>query len=193
MIKKVVKEETNDETSGKNESAISSTEIENLKKELEEAKAQAAENWDKLLRKEAELQNSLRRAEIDVSNARKYGIERLAQELLAVIDSFDQALSKTNVQETSDKAMLEGMKLTYKVLLDSLEKFGIKEINPVGELFNPQFHEAMMMQETNEFKVNQIITVVQKGFLVHERVLRPARVIVAREKISEKAASKEEE
>ena len=155
-------------------------EPEALVKALEEAKAEAASHWDKLLRKEAELQNIRKRAETDVANARKYGFEKFAEELLVVVDSFDQALGHQSEYEGSAKAIFEGMELTYKVLLDAMSKFGISQINPVDEPFNPQFHEAIMMQESVAHKPNQVIAVVQKGFTVYDRVLRPARVIVAK-------------
>ncbi len=153
--------------------------MDGLVKQLEEAKEQAAQNWEKLLRKEAELQNIKKRADNDVSNARKFGIERFAQELLAVIDSFELAQG-VDANDSSATAIKEGMDLTYKALVDVLEKFGVKAVDPTGEAFNPQFHEAISMQESNEVAPNQVLMVMQKGFMVHERVLRPARVIVAK-------------
>lgn len=153
--------------------------IDGLVKQLEEAKELAAQNWEKLLRKEAELQNIKKRADNDVSNARKFGIERFAQELLAVIDSFEIAQG-VDANDSSAVAIKEGMDLTHKALIDVLEKFGIKAVDPIGEAFNPQFHEAISMQESSDVAPNQVLMVMQKGFMVHERVLRPARVIVAK-------------
>lgn len=152
-----------------------------LKKELEAAQEKAASNWDKLLRKEAELQNIRRRSENELANAHKYGIERFAQELLAVVDSFEQALAlNSKDSEESIETFVDGMNLTYKQLLGVMEKFGIKQIDPLGEPFDPQFHEAISMQESSETKPNHILAVLQKGFIVHERVLRAARVIIAK-------------
>lgn len=155
--------------------------VEALKKELQQAQEKAAENWDKLLRKEAEMQNVRRRSEIELANAHKYGVERFAQELLAVVDSFEQALSHhAQAPEESAKSFVEGMELTYKQLLNALEKFGVKQIDPIGEPFDPQYHEAISMQESADTKPNHVMAVLQKGFTVHERVLRAARVIIAK-------------
>lgn len=155
-------------------------ELAQLQTALEEAKAKADENWEKLLRKEAEFQNFRKRAETDVANARKFGIEKFASELLAVIDSFEQAKSIEINEDTKATSIMEGMDLTHKVLLDVLHKFGIEVLDPTGEAFNPQFHEAMSMQETADAKPNEVIMVMQKGFMLQDRVLRPARVIVAK-------------
>jgi molecular chaperone GrpE len=158
----------------------SALDFEQLQKALEEAKALAESHWDKLLRKEAEFQNFRARSEKDVANARKFSIERFAEELLAVVDSFEQALQIGAGEHNNAASIMEGLKLTHQVLIHVLDKFGVKAIDPAKELFNPQFHEAILMQETEEVAPNHVLTVVQKGFLVHERVLRPARVIVAK-------------
>lgn len=157
----------------------STAQLEALKKQLEQAQQKAQENWDLALRKEAELQNAKKIADRDVTNARKFGIERFAQDLLAVIDSFEQAKT-VEVKDESAKSIMEGMELTYKVLLDVMAKYGLKPINPEGEAFNPEFHEAISMQESDEVEPNKVLFVVQTGFMVHERVLRPARVVVAK-------------
>lgn len=174
----MTKKSHEDETSPSEEVVMNDTEA--LQKALEEATALANENWEKLLRKEAEMQNIRRRADNDVSNARKYGIERFAEELLAVVDSFEQALSIDADKEGAAKSMLEGIELTYNLLLGVMDKFGIKQLNPMNETFNPQFHEAIAMQESPDHEPNQIIVVFQKGFMVYDRVLRPARVVVAK-------------
>lgn len=147
-----------------------------LRKSLEEAQAEAKSNWEKLLRKEAELQNIQRRAAEDVDKARKFGTERMAQELLAVVDSFEQGL---RYEKNSD--LRDGMQLTYSLLLEILAKFGIKEINPaVADPFSPQCHEAISLQEAQDMDANRIVSVVQKGYFIHDRVLRAARVVVSR-------------
>ena len=159
------------------ESETESEEVTSLRKSLEESKLEAQENWEKLLRKEAELQNVQRRASIDVNNARKFGAERMAQELLAVVDSFEQGL----LYEKDDSKIKDGMQLTYTLLLEVLAKLGIKEINPAAaEAFDPSYHEAILMQDNKEMEPNKIIAVVQKGYFLHERVLRAARVIVSK-------------
>ncbi|MEY3182676.1 MAG: hypothetical protein RLZ35_661 [Pseudomonadota bacterium] len=131
---------------------------------------------DVRLRGLAEIENMRRRAQLDIENAHKYSIERLSRELLSVIDSLEQALAV----ESSDEPLKEGVQLTLKLLLDSLDKFGIQQINPVGEAFNPSQHEAISMQPTqNPTEVNTVLVVAQKGFTLKDRILRPARVVVA--------------
>lgn len=151
--------------------------IEFLEAELQKSEVKAQENWDKLLRAMAELENVKRRAERDVSSAHKYALERFAEELIPVMDSLDQALLSCGEDL---KAMREGISLTQKMFASVLEKFGVKVLNPLGQPFDPNFHEAMMMQESNEVAPNSVLTVIQKGYLLHDRLIRPARVVVAK-------------
>ena len=131
---------------------------------------------DLRLRGLAEIENVRRRTQLDIENAHKYSIERLSRELLSVIDSLNQALTV----ESSDDALKQGVQLTLKLLLDSLEKFGIQQINPLGETFNPAQHEAIAMQPTENAKeANTVLVVAQTGFTLKDRILRPARVVVA--------------
>ena len=160
-------------------------EKERLEKELREAKAKAQENWDLLLRTKAEIENVRRRASLDVEKAHKFSIESLARELLHVIDSLDKGLevSINGSEQTGSnqiESMQQGIQLTHKLFIDTLEKFGIKEINPLGEIFDPSKHEALSIQEREAVEHNSILMVVQKGFSIHDRILRPARVIVAK-------------
>lgn len=157
---------------------------ENVAELLEEARRKAAENWDLFLRTRADADNIRRRATIDVENAHKYGVERLARELLAVVDSLDHGLASASAGADSN-ALKEGMELTHKLLLDILTKFGILPINPVNEAFDPMKHEALTAQVNNDVEPNTILTVVQKGFTLQDRVLRPARVIVSKLDASE--------
>ncbi|MEJ2107198.1 MAG: nucleotide exchange factor GrpE [Acidiferrobacteraceae bacterium] len=154
-----------------------------LEQQLEAARAEAAENLDKFLRASAESENVRRRAQIDVENARKYGIERFATELLAVRDSLDLAL-QVDLQEAGEalKKMHEGIELTLRQLDTVFQRFSISPIDPAGEKFDPEKHQAMSMVETDELEPNHIVTVVQKGYLLHDRLLRPAMVIVAKAK-----------
>lgn len=148
-----------------------------VKQELEVAQKKAAENWDLFLRMRADSENIRRRALLDVENAHKYGIEKFSRELLSVVDSLDQGLSLAGSQ---DQGLREGLELTYKLLLSTLEKFGIKQLNPLGETFDPMKHEALSTQVNNEVQPNKILVVVQKGFILHDKLLRPARVIVSK-------------
>ena len=131
---------------------------------------------DARLRGLAEIENMRRRTQLDIENAHKYSIERLSRELLLVIDSLEQALTV----ESTDEPLKQGVQLTLKLLLDSLDKFGIHQIDPVGEAFNPAQHEAISMQPTeNPKEANTVLVVAQKGFTLKDRILRPARVVVA--------------
>jgi molecular chaperone GrpE len=146
---------------------------------VEETKRKAAENWDLFLRARADVENVQRRARADIENAHKFAIERFARELLTVADSLEHGLAASE-KEIEAKALREGMELTYKMLLDVFEKFGIKILNPVNETFDPKYHEAVSTQPTKELEPNKIMMVVQKGFTLNDRMLRPARVIVSR-------------
>lgn len=152
--------------------------IAKLEAALEEAKAKAAENMDIALRTKAEAENIRRRSENDVINARKYAIEKFASELLAVVDSIEQGL-QTSVDTEEAKAIQEGMELTLKMTLSTLEKFGIEQLNPIEEVFDPQLHEAMTMVPSPAHESNTIIDVFQKGYSLNGRLIRPARVVVA--------------
>lgn len=159
-------------------------EVGQIEKELEEVRGQAAENLDKYLRAKAEVDNVRRRAEQDVSNAHKYAVERFASEILAVRDSLDLA---RNVDLSGDNSeivqkMHEGLELTLKLLDDTFGKFGLTLVDPKGEKFDPNRHQAISVVESDEVAPNHVVTVVQKGYLLHDRVLRPAMVVVAKAK-----------
>jgi len=148
---------------------------------LEDARSKADEHWNLYLRTQAEMENLRKRAEKDLENAHKYALEKFALELLPVKDSLELGLAA--VEENRDEAvgrLREGTELTLKMLGAALEKFGIVEINPVGEAFNPEQHQAMTMQESGEAKPNSVLSVMQKGYALNERVIRPALVVVAK-------------
>lgn len=146
---------------------------------LAEAEAKAAENWDRYLRAAAELENVRKRAARDVEHAHKYALENFGRELLQVKDSLELGIA---AGESADAAaLLEGSEATLKLLSATLERFDIVELDPVGEPFDPQLHEAMTMQPSAEAAPGSVLTVIQKGYELNGRLLRPARVIVAAE------------
>lgn len=151
-----------------------------LEAKVKEAEDKASENWEKAIRALSELENTRKRAERDISNAHKFSVEKLAKELLPVIDSLENALASADETAGSQAAMREGVELTLKIFLGVLEKFSIKEYNPKGETFDPNLHEAMSMQPSNEVAPNTVVDVFQKGFTLHGRVIRPARVVVSK-------------
>jgi molecular chaperone GrpE len=146
---------------------------------LTDARSKADEHWDQCLRLQAEIENMRKRNERDLANAHKFALERFASELLPVRDSLEMSLLAT--EDNADITRLkEGNELTLKMLSGALEKFNIKEINPLNEAFNPEYHEAMSMQERQDVAPNTVVTVVQKGYLLNDRLIRPAMVIVSR-------------
>ena len=150
---------------------------------LAAAEAKAAENWDRYLRAAAELDNVRKRAVRDVENARKYALENFSRDLLAVRDSLEMGIDAAqNAGESADAgALLEGSEATLKLLSQTMERFGVEMLDPIGEPFDPEFHEAMTMQPSADAEPGSILTVVQKGFTLNGRLLRPARVVVAAE------------
>jgi molecular chaperone GrpE len=146
---------------------------------LARAEALAAENWNKYLRASAELDNVRKRAARDIEKARLFGVEGLAAELLAVADSLEMAL-ETGAQAPAE-TLLEGGRATLKQLLSALEKYGVKVVSPEGEPFNPELHEAISVQESATAEPNSVLIVAQRGYQLNGRLLRPARVVVARE------------
>ncbi|HFE32519.1 MAG TPA: nucleotide exchange factor GrpE [Gammaproteobacteria bacterium] len=152
---------------------------------LEDARSKADEHWDQLLRANAELDNLRRRAKQDVENAHKYALEKFAQELLPVKDSLEMGLAAASGEVDAAEALKqlrEGTELTLKMLSTAMEKAGIKEIDPLGEAFNPELHQAMSMQESEEHDPNTVIAVMQKGYQLNDRLIRPAMVVVSKAK-----------
>ena len=151
-----------------------------LKMQLEEARAVADTHWDTVLRTRAELENLRKRSERDLENAHKYGAERFVSEMLPVKDSLELGLSASRGDEVSVESVREGMELTLKMFAAALDKLGVTEVNPEGEGFDPEFHQAMTMQEAEGQASGTVISVIQKGYVLNERLIRPALVVVAK-------------
>jgi molecular chaperone GrpE len=145
--------------------------------ELEQAKAKAEENWDRYLRAAAELENVRKRSVRDVENAHRFALERFSKELLAVRDSLEMGLAV--VDNASVESLLEGSAATLKILGGTMQQFGIEELDPAGEPFDPEYHEAISMQPSDDVEPGSVAVVVQKGYSLNDRLLRPAMVIVA--------------
>lgn len=162
-------------------SADANSDVEALRAELDAARSEATDHKDKFLRAKAEMENIRRRAELDVASAHKYGVERFASEIVAVRDSLDLAstLELANNADAIQK-MHEGLQLTLKLLDTVFEKFGITLIDPKGEKFDPNRHQAISSVESTETPPNHVVTVVQKGYWLRDRVLRPAMVVVSK-------------
>ena len=151
---------------------------------VQELEAQLAETakkeQDLLLRTRAEIDNIRRRTEQDVEKAHKFALEKFAKDILNTIDNLERALATpANIEDESIKALFDGVELTLKELLATVARFGVEPVGVVGEVFNPDLHQAISMQPTDGFESNQITTVLQKGYLLNGRVIRPAMVMVA--------------
>ena len=146
---------------------------------LEAVQARADENWDRYVRAAAELDNVRKRAARDVENAHKFALERFGKELLAVRDTLEMGLAAAD--GASIESLIEGKEATLKLLTTVLQQFGIEEVDPAGEPFDPELHEAISMQPSDSAEPGSVLTVVQKGYTLNGRLLRPAMVIVAAE------------
>ena len=156
--------------------------LEQALEKIEEAELAADKAKDDALRVQAEMQNLRRRTEQDVEKAHKYGQEKFSIELLSVMDNLERALDAASQHDDETvKAIYDGVNLTLKSFMDCFSKFNIEVIDPLGEPFDPQKHQAMSIQESPEAEPNTVISVVQKGYTLHGRVIRPAMVMVSKE------------
>ncbi len=170
-------QETPEQEASEQDSADVSGQADDADTALAELKALADENYDKYLRAAAELENVRKRATRDVENAHKFALERFCSELLAVKDSLEMGLAAADKADA--QSLLEGKKATLKLLTATMERFGLVELNPEGEPFDPQEHEAMTVQPSADVEPGSVLTVFQKGYALNGRLLRPARVVVA--------------
>lgn len=152
---------------------------EQLAKELAAAVAEVESLKDQMLRTHAEAQNVRRRAEQDVEKAHKFGVEKFANEMLPIVDSLERAIEAFGDDEAL-QSMREGVEMTMKMFLSGLEKFKMEQVNPLGETFDPALHQAMSMVDAPDAEPNSVIAVMQKGYTLHGRLVRPAMVVVAK-------------
>lgn len=153
--------------------------VEALSQKVESLKQKAAENFDKVMRAQAEMENLRKRTAREIENAHKYGLDRFIKDLLPVLDSMELGISASD--NAGDIASLkEGMDLTLKMFIDVLNKSGIEVIDPQGEKFNPELHEAVSVQAVDDGESGTVIAVMQKGYTLNGRLVRPAMVVVAR-------------
>jgi molecular chaperone GrpE len=169
------------------ETAADLVEMEQLRVRLADAEERAKNHWDQYVRAVAELENVRKRAQKDVESAHRFGLEKFAQELIPVKDSLDLAVE--NAAKSTAAALAEGQAATSRLLAKALERMGVTEINPLGAPFDANQHEAMLAQESATAEPNSVLTVVQLGYALHGRLLRPARVIVAKAPAKESGAA----
>ena len=164
------------ETTSAEEAAVS---IEGLQEQLLAAQAKVQDQQDSVLRAQAEVQNIRRRTERDVANAHKFALEKFSSDLLPVVDTLERALQSAADAENSDDSTREGVELTLKMLTDTLKKHGVEQNDPLGEPFNPELHQAMSMQPNPDMEPNTVMAVLQKGYTLGGRLVRPAMVVVS--------------
>jgi len=151
-----------------------------LSSQLAEAESQSAKYRDEALRIRAEMENLRKRSLRDIDQARKFALERFMGDLLEVSDSLDRGLDAAEAETVSIDLLKEGTQLTQKLLKQALSKHGLTELDPVGEKFNPEQHEAMSMIPSDQHEPDTVVQVIQKGYVLNDRLLRPARVLVAK-------------
>ncbi|MDY6790866.1 MAG: nucleotide exchange factor GrpE [Thermodesulfobacteriota bacterium] len=165
--------------SGKEKTETAGDQLKKIQAELEAAKQEGKEAYDRFLRVSAEFENYKKRSTREMDDFRKYANQSLIKEMLAVVDNLERALNSTNGNSSVDKCMADGVDLTLQEILKVFEKFNVKPIESIGQPFDPNFHQAMMQEETDDYAENTVINELQKGYMIHDRLLRPSMVVVA--------------
>ena len=173
------------------EMEVTQDDLAELEQRLSDAENQAQENWDKAMRAQAELENVRRRAERDLENAHKFALEKFFLELLPVKDSLELGLEAARGENADLAKLIEGTELTHKMLEDLMIKFGVCDIHPIDEPFNPELHQAMSLLESPDKEPNTVVAVMQKGYTLNDRLIRPAMVVVSKQ--AEKSADEDNE
>lgn len=146
---------------------------------LAEAQAQAAQHFDSLLRLQADMENLRRRTEREIDNAKKFALERMVNDLLPILDSMEMGLQASSQAVNEQDTIRQGLEMTLKMFQDVMARFQVESVDPTGHKFNPQEHEAMTMQPSADHEPNTVMFTVQKGYKLHGRVVRPARVVIS--------------
>ena len=168
--------------------SLESEEIKDLKSKLEIKTGEAEESYDRLLRVSAEFENYKKRTAREMTDFKKYANQSLLRELLPIIDNLDLAIkAAAEASDSTDACLLDGVELTRKEILKVLENFHVEPIDALGKPFDPNFHEAVMREESDEHPENTVVNELQKGYLMHDRLLRPSMVVVAMPKNKEKS------
>ncbi|ASI88874.1 MULTISPECIES: nucleotide exchange factor GrpE [Vibrio] len=176
----VVGSDADVEWNEESEQDIQESKIAQLEAALLASESKVKEQQDAVLRAKADVENMRRRTEQEIDKARKYALNKFAEELLPVIDNLERAIAAADTENEAVKPIVEGVELTHKTFVDVVAKFGLKEINPEGEAFNPELHQAMSIQESADHEPNTVMFVMQKGYELNGRVIRPAMVMVSK-------------
>ena len=159
---------------------VPEVDVDALQLELAKAQDQVAALKDQELRTQAEMQNVRRRAEMDVEKAHKFALEKFTNELLPVVDSLERAIEASNSDDEAVKALREGVEMTLSMFISGLGKFQVEQHNPIGEAFDPALHQAMTMVPNPEVPATNVMDVMQKGYSLNGRLIRPAMVVVSK-------------
>lgn len=163
----------------KGKSADAENQLKEMQAMLEAKEKEAKETYDRLLRVSADFENYKKRSARELEDFRKYANQTLLKEMLSVVDNLELAINSSNHRKKADKNLMEGLNLTLNEILRVFERFDVKPIEAQGQKFDPAFHEAVMREETDDFPENTVVSEFQKGYLIHDRLLRPAMVVVA--------------
>lgn len=162
------------------EKAASDAADETMEQQLEKAQATIKDYWEQMMRLRAEIENNRKRAERDVENAHKYALKNFVENLLPIIDSMEMGQTAAAADNATLESIREGTALTMTMFVQVLEKNGLEQIDPLGEKFDPERHQAISMIEAEDAESSSVIEVMQKGFLLNDRLVRPAMVVVAK-------------
>ena len=154
--------------------------VNEFQQQLNEKDEKINQHWERILRMQADHENNQRRVERDIANAHKFALEKFVLELLPVIDNLERAIVSHLSEESGADSLLEGVKLTLKMFNAALEKFGVQQVDPLQDVFNPELHQAVSMETDPNVKSGIVLSVLQKGYLLNNRLIRPALVIVAK-------------
>ena len=160
--------------------------LKEMEEQVESLKKEAAENHDRLLRLAAEFENYKKRATREMNDFRKFANESFAKAMLPVVDSMDLAIESSSNDKHVSNSMVEGVNMTLKEILKVFEQFGVRRFESVGNTFDPNLHQAVMQEETDKFPENTVSKELQKGFMIHDRLLRPAMVVVSKKSENQK-------
>jgi molecular chaperone GrpE len=166
--------------------------LKEMEEKVETLEKEAAENHDRLLRMAAEFDNYKKRATREMNDFRKFANENFAKALLPVVDSMDLAIESSSNDKHANNSMVEGVNMTLKEILKIFEQFGVKRFESIGNTFDPNIHQAVMQEETDKFPENTVSKELQKGFMIHDRLLRPAMVVVSKKPEKQKKIDQKE-
>jgi molecular chaperone GrpE len=180
-------EDTGKEDNANNKNELSEKDIpepldpfKKMEEKIESLEKEAKETHDRLLRVSAEFENYKKRAAREMNDFRKFANESFVKAMLPVIDNLDRAIESSNNEKQTDSSMVEGVNMTLKEILKVLEQFGVKRFDSLGDTFDPGLHQAVMQEETDRHAENSVVKELQKGYMIHDRLLRPAMVVVSK-------------